>query len=210
MTASPAEPHSIQQHTATLIAMLRAGEQSAFAAFGGILLRLSPGEHGLAAPHLAQLIADEERHERALAVHADRLPGVAANDAMTRRFFRSLESREPRIHLARIAALDGCVCQVLASVLAQNSQRPAANSLFDLLSTIRTDEAHHVRVTRNLCCALGSDAESTKAIVFEVRHGFAGLLASRADSFAALGVDAGALILRIRRESGDILGPSGC
>ena len=185
--------------------MLRAGEQSAYAAFGGILLRLSPGEHALATPQLAKLISDEQRHERALGVHADRLPRVAASDAMTRRFFRGLESREPAIHLARVAALDGCVCQVLASVLAQYSQRSAADSLFDLLSTIRTDEAHHVRVTRNLCRALGSDAESMKAIAFEVRHGFAGLLATRADNFAALGVDAGALISRIRRESGDIL-----
>src|SRR5882672_6995159 len=55
-------------HLASLLALLRAGEQSAAAAFDRMTHRLSAGELQLALPPLTALIADEQRHDHALAV----------------------------------------------------------------------------------------------------------------------------------------------
>jgi hypothetical protein len=187
-------------HVATLLALLRAGEQSAAGAFDRIARRLSAGELQLAAPRLTALIADEQRHDLALAAHCDLLPHVIVGDAMTRRFFRGLESREPSVHLARIAALDSCVCQVLTRVLARGRPRQWGESLMDLLSRIRFDEARHVHTTRDLVRMCGADTGLLLTVNAEVRHGFAALLDARAPAFEALGVDCSSLVAHIRRE----------
>ncbi len=187
-------------HVATLLALLRAGEQSAASAFSRIARRLSAGELQLAAPRLTALIADEQRHDLALAAHCDMLPHVIVGDAMTRRFFRKLESREPAVHLARVAALDSCVCQVLTRVLARTTPRQWGESLMDLLSGIRRDEARHVHTTRDLVRMCGADAGLLLAVNAEVRYGFAALLDARAPAFEALGVDCTSLVAYIRRE----------
>jgi hypothetical protein len=187
-------------HVATLLALLRAGEQSAACAFNRIAHRLSAGELQLAAPRLTALISDEERHDQALAAHCGVLPNVALGDAMTRRFFRRLESRESTVHLARVASLDACVCQVLTRVLTRATQGQLGESLANLLSTIRRDEARHVRTTRDLARMCGADSELLLVINAEVRHGFAGLLDARAPAFEALGVDCRSLAACIRRE----------
>lgn len=189
-----------QRPTATLVALLRAGEQSAAAAFARIARRLTAGEFTLAAAPLALLIADEQRHEEVLAAHAAVLPQVATEDARTRRFFRRMESREPHLHLARVAALDACVCQVLSRVLRPSARQLLNAALGMRLAEIRSDEAQHVRLTRSLCTALDMDAAQITRIGCEVRHEFAALLTTRAASFQALRVDVDDLIARIRRE----------
>jgi hypothetical protein len=184
---------------ATLLALLRAGEQSAAAALNRIAERLSAGELELAAPRLARLIADEQRHDASLARHAAGLPIAPVGDAATRRFFRRLESREPVIHLARVAALDSCVCQVLSRVLMPAGEG-LGPSLSGLLSRIRSDEAEHVRAARYLSMSFGLKETQLRSIDLEVRDAFALLLGARAVSFEALGVDSVELISRIRRE----------
>src|SRR5579863_6626682 len=65
-----------QFHLATLLSLLRSGEQSAVVAFTRIFRRLSRGEHSLAWPELALIIEDETRHDQLLADHAVALPAV--------------------------------------------------------------------------------------------------------------------------------------
>ena len=185
---------------ATLLALLRAGEQSAAHAFSRISHRLSAGELQIASSSLQALIADEQRHDDALATHCGAMPQVAISDAPTRRFFRALESREPIVHLARVAALDSCVCQVLTRVLVRTPQAQLGSSLTNLLLRIRADEAQHVRVTRTLARAMGADIPMLRVVSWEVRQAFSALLVPRAAAFEALGVDSGALISRIRRD----------
>jgi hypothetical protein len=151
-------------HVATLLALLRVGEQSAICAFNRIAGRMSAGELQLAAPRLTALICDEQRHDHVLAAHCATLPHVVVGDAMTRRFFRGLESRESTVHLARVAALDACVCQVLTRVLAP-TQRKLGDSLVVLLSRIRCDEARHVRTARG-CAAPTPGCFSTSMRTF--------------------------------------------
>jgi len=187
-------------HVATLLALLRAGEQSAAAAFNRIARRLSAGELSLSLPSLTALIKDEERHDGALATFSSALPPIALGDPATRRFFRRLESREPTVHLARVAALDACVCQVLTRVLACSDERVLDTRLTALLSSIRADEARHVRVTRDLARLLGADLAMLRGINAEVRNGFARLLLARAPAFEALRVDSTRLVALIHRE----------
>lgn len=188
-------------HVATLLALLRAGEQSAAAAFNRIARRLSPGELSLSLSPLSTLIKDEERHDSALATFSSvLLPSIALGDSATRGFFGRLESREPTVHLARVAALDACVCQVITRVLACADDRVLDSRLIVLLSNIRADEARHVRVTRDLARLLGADLALLGGINAEVRNGFARLLLARAPAFEALRVDSTRLVALIRRE----------
>ena len=200
MPPPPYDRLSAQPQAAALLALLRAGEQSAGAAFDRIAHRLSPGQMVLAAPDLAQLVADERRHDAVLAAHAEVLPVTAVGDAATRRFFRRLESRETCVHLARVATLDACVCQVLSRVLAAPVQEFLNPSLIEALWGIRRDEGRHVRVTRRLALEFDIETARFRQIGFEVRAEFASLLLSRAPAFEALGVDSTALIARVRRD----------
>lgn len=186
---------------ASLLALLRAGEQSAAVAFERIARRLSPGQLSLAAPPLTRLIADEHRHDAMLAAHAELLPAAETGGAATRRFFRRLESREPGVHLARVAALDSCVCQVLSRVLAAPVDDLLPESLIASLQAIRRDEGRHVRETRKLALEFDVDLRRFGEIGAEVRAGFATILAQRALTFDALGVDAADLVARVRRDS---------
>jgi len=199
-SAAGSQGASVAFHVATLLALLRAGEQSAALAFNRIAHRLSAGELALAAPQLIGLIDDEERHDAALVVHCATLPSVIITNSATRRFFRGLESREATVHLARIAALDACVCQVLSRLLARADPQPLGEPLRSLLARIRADEARHVRVSRDLARLLGADTTLLRLVNAEVRHRFAPLLESHASAFEALGVDHPHLIATIRRE----------
>ncbi len=200
MTSPTRNGLSAQPQVAALLALLRAGEQSAAAAFDRVAHRLSPGEMTLAAPVLTRLVADERRHDALLATHAQALPEAEVGDAATRRFFRRLESREPGVHLARVAALDACVCQVLSRVLAGTVHEVLGSSLIAALRGIRRDEGRHVRATRILAIEFGMDSERFRQIECEVRAGFSPLLIDRAHAFEALGVDSTDLLTRIRRD----------
>jgi hypothetical protein len=194
----PSNASTKRLHLATLLNLLRSGEQSAVVAFSRILRRLSRGERSLALPELALIIDDETRHDQILADHAATLPAVTVDDSQTRRFFRSLETRDSKVHLARVAALDSCVCQVLTRTLARAPVEPLKGSLVALLSGIRADEARHVRTSRALARVLGADTQLLRVINLEIRQGFATLLATRAPSFEALGVDSELLLATIR------------
>ena len=192
--------HTTPFQLATLLALLRSGEQSAGLAFGRIRQGLSPGLLALASPVLNDLIADERRHDQMLEQLCAHLPYVRVCDAQTRRFFHGLESREPRIHLARVASLDACVCQVLTRALALPGIPQGEPLTAIVLSNIRADEARHVKISRALARLQGTPDTQLRVVDLEVRQRFAALLETRTAAFEGLGIDMPNLIAAIRRD----------
>lgn len=188
---------------AALWGLLLAGELSAEAAFPRIARRLTRAGAAHAASTLQPLAKDEARHHALLLAYQPPGTGQAVHPrAALRRFFRHLENREPTVHLARVAALDGCVCQVLARVLAAPGACAIAEPLRATLATIRADEGEHVRVSRRLALQLGASAASLAEQTEVTRVRFASLLAAYEAAFTALGVDTYDLLWRIRRRDG--------
>ena len=184
---------------ASCLALMRAGEQSAAQAFARIMTRLSPGEYAYAAGSVKALIEDEMRHDVQLSESAAGLPFVNT-DFAARHFFRRLETRDPGVHLARIAALDACSCQLLSRMLAPATRAVLPPRLANTLASIRRDEGSHVRTARRLAGALGVDTGRYHEITRMVRHAFAGLIETRAAHFEALGIDSSLLIQSIDRD----------
>jgi hypothetical protein len=197
--------HSDRVHAvACLVGLLRAGEQSAEQAFGRIAGRLSATQFAHALPSLRAIAADEARHDRLLAraagaIDADSFglrPGV-------QRFFMRLESRDPSIHLSRIASLDGAVCQLLSAVLSKGlgmAHTTLPHPVLATLVTIRADEGRHVRIARALARELGQDTASFRAFDVETRHRFSDVLGHFDGALATLGLDTVTLRGRIRRD----------
>jgi hypothetical protein len=95
----------------------------------------------------------------------------------------SPKTREPGVHLARIAGLGACSCQILRRLLAPALLRQFAPELASVLTSISRDEARHVRTARTLALELGVGMARLSEITSSVRHGFAKLLESRAQHF---------------------------
>lgn len=186
---------------AQLLGLLCAGESSATAAIGRIGARLAPAAAARAGGTLAAVAADEARHERLLSAVSARtciapiLPGRTA-----RRFFARLESRDPQIHAARVASLDGCVCQILGVVLGASNAGLIPTPVASLLAMIRRDEARHVRAMRTVARDLAVDASALRSIDLETRARFLAVLAVYEPHFASLGVEWGTVSARIRRD----------
>jgi hypothetical protein len=114
-----------------------------------------------------------------------------------------LESRDPATHLARIASLDGAVCQVLSAVLSKRLSglhTTSPHPITTTLATIRADEGRHVRIARTLARELGEDTASFRAFDLETRHCFADILGQFEGALAMLGIDTVTLGGRIRRD----------
>jgi len=192
------------QAVTCLVGLLRAGEQSANQAFERIAGRLSATQFAHALPSLRAIAADEARHDRLLARAAGAIDGEWPRMRPgVRRFFMRLESRDPRVHLSRIASLDGAVCQLLSAVLSnglgtQHTTLP--HPLHATLVAIRADEGRHVRIARALARELGQDAASFRAFDLETRHRFSDVLGHFDGAFATLGLDTVTLRGLIRRD----------
>jgi hypothetical protein len=193
------------QGIAPLLGLLRMGEQSAEQAFGRISAKLSRTQFAHAVPALQTIAADEARHDRLLAAAASVVDADCCHPrSHMRRFFMRLESRDPATHLARIASLDGAVCQVLSSLLATTTRSTFPSLPYPIaatLATIRADEGRHVRVARTLANELGLDSADLRAIDLDTRHRFADTLLLFEDSLVMLGIDWMTLRTRIRRDA---------
>jgi hypothetical protein len=187
--------------SASLLGLLRAGEQSAYAAMARILRHMAPGAGALACTALAPIALDERRHDHWLGQLDSWLVVPAQRPSPeVRRFFQRMHSTDPALHLARVAALDGCVCQVLYRVLTAPGAGQLDVRLLEVLSAIRLDESRHVRVTRQLAAALGVRADWARVVNLETRHDFGNVLEGFRASFEGLGVDFGDLRSRICRD----------
>lgn len=194
-------PDSEWAAVSQLLGLLRTGEQSAELAFRRITRRLKPAGAAYAQHALAAIAEDEARHDHWLVAAADEVGIIATpTSESVRRFFVRLESRDFGAHLARIATLDGCVCQILSCVLAGPSRSRIPPPLAAVLVRIRRDEAGHVRTTRSLAREFGADLTTARALELETRSAFSSVIAGYESAFDALGVDTGALARRIRRD----------
>jgi len=186
---------------AQLLGLLRAGELSAEAAFGRITRRLPPAAAERMGGTLQLIRADEARHGRMLTEAADHSGLVPAPPAAAaRRFFAILESRDPSVHVGRIAALDACVCQILSRVLAADRGSMLPPPVFATLESIRRDEGRHVRTARTLAREFGIDSNILQCLDLETRQAFDRVLCCYEPAFLALHVDAGAMRRQIRRD----------
>lgn len=182
---------------ARLLGLLRTGEQSAEVAFRR--MSASPAVEGTVRTTLLSIAADEARHDRLLAT-GSAATGVAAipPERAVRRFFARLQSRELGTHLARVAGLDACVCQVLACVVGAGGGLPGPLAI--ALHTIRQDEGRHVRLARELARRVGTSEATMSELELDTRRAFAQVVTTFDDAFEALGVDVETLGRRIRRD----------
>lgn len=187
-----------EQATQVLLALLRLGEQSAAIAFERLsrsaTLRPSDPYRNL----LARVAIDEQRHDNELA----RFTGPAIKLRLrgpARRFFIGLRDHDIRVHLARIAAVDGSVCQIITQILARGMRDASATALRKTLDGIRRDEGVHVRIARRAAIRYGASNELLRSVDQETRHLFGRVLCRHTGDFEALGVDAGDLLYRLDR-----------
>jgi hypothetical protein len=151
---------------------------------------------------LARRIAIEElEHERLL--RDLRNSCLVPNDLATirlkgRRFFLRMASRDPALHFARVAALDSCVCVILAAVV-----KPLARArvVVETFNRIRGDEARHVRFSREHSCELGADKSLLADTAACVRSELVALFYPLASTFEDLGLDADRLFRRIEADN---------
>lgn len=186
--------------TAELLALLRAGEQSAQATFSRLVRRLPQGSACELQSALVNIGADEARHDQLLSVAGNRAGVVQMRPpTAVRRFFLHLESREIGVHLARIASLDACVCQTLAAVLNARPQGLHA-ALVLALAEIRRDEGRHVKLTKSLAQSLDVSPALLRDVGAETRYLFDAVLTSYDIALSNLGADILSLHHRIRRD----------
>lgn len=146
---------------------------------------------------LNQIADDERRHEQLLSSVAQR--GIAGRvDRIARQFYVGLHDPDPSIHLARIAALDGCVCEVFSLVL-QSPTPSLSPPLRRVLSQIRRDEGRHVRIARRLALECGAAAQLLHEMDAEIRTAFTPVLGRYTDEFEGLGVNSNQLLRRVSR-----------
>ena len=116
----------------------------------------------------------------------------------TRRFFLRVASRDPALHFARVAALDSAVCIVLSALIKPIVRGSALVETFD---RIRSDEARHVRFSRQHAYELGAEMSLLANTAVQIRSELVALLNPLGRSFEDLGVDADNLFHRINAQN---------
>jgi hypothetical protein len=180
-----------------LLPILLCGEESAFQVFWREGRRI-PNTQVSRTRALARRIAAEElQHERLLQELRSYCPvpdDIASTLARTRHFFLRMASRDPAVHFAMVAALDSGVCVIL-SALAKPLSR--ATVLVEILNRIRSDEARHVRFSRQHSYELGVSTSLLADTAVRVRSELAALIHPFGNAFEDLGVDADRLFRRV-------------
>ena len=184
--------------TDALIGLLRLGEHLAEGAFDRIARAFTGTPLQRYQATLACIADDESRHDRWLS-NLTREHAPTRMDRKARRFFVALRDSDPGIHLARIASLDGCVCQIVTRVVGGPATKLLPQPLVEVLKAIRSDEARHVRIARRLALESGTQLAQLNDIDDDTRAAFAAVLVRYVDEFERLGVDSNRLIRGINR-----------
>ena len=184
-----------------LLPALLCGEESSFHVFSREAGRLTDLQFRQSLVLARRIAAEELEHERLLRDLSnccpvpDDLPTIRLR---AHRFFLRMASRDPALHFARVAALDSCVCVILAAVA-----KPLARAgvVVDTFNQIRGDEARHVRFSREHSCELRADKSLLADTAACVRSELVTLLYPFASSFEELGLDANGLFRRIEADN---------
>lgn len=142
------------QDLADVLPYLACGEVSAVHAFTGRLFKGVPVNAQVILRAIAQ---DEMAHAQLIDALQQSLPPAKSLPDAGRlaMFFKRLESSDPAEHLARVAALDRAVCQLLQPLLRQGAALSQCPDIYAALCGLRQDEARHVRMARDVASQLG-------------------------------------------------------
>jgi hypothetical protein len=180
-----------------LLPILLCGEESAFLVFWREGRRIQDTQFSRTQDLACRIAAEEVQHERLLQDLRSYCPmpdDIGSTLARTRRFFLEMASRDPATHFAMVAGLDSGVCLIL-SALAKPLSRAAA--VVDILNRIRSDEARHVRFSRQHSYELGANTSLVVSTGVLVRSELAALLHPFGNAFEDLGVDTDHLFRRV-------------
>ena len=183
-----------------LLPTLLCGEESAFQVFSREGRRISNVQASHSRFLAYRIAADELEHERLIQELRSYCPvpdDIGGTLLRTRRFFLRLASRDPVLHFARVAALDSAVCIVLSALIKPIVRGSALVETFD---RIRSDEARHVRFSRQHAYELGTERSLLANTAVQVRSELVALLNPLGRSFEDLGVDADNLFHRINAQ----------
>ncbi len=194
MKASPvylSDTHAIA--LARLIPLLGCGEEAAALAFDGLSRTADKG--GVEARALDVIAAEECEHGRLMHGLSSALPPVAGQAALlraARKFHICLGQGGYNLHLARIAALDAAVCNILSRLLRKGAPLSKDKTVYTTLSRIRRDEARHVALSRTLAVASGNIGRA-RDVGAAARESLAKIMLQEGGAFETLGVDPDAL-----------------
>jgi rubrerythrin len=173
--------------------ILACGEESAVHVFyrAGSIDGISAGANAL-----ASIAAEEEQHERILRSLRFQLREFSDPDTakvrrrQAREFFLSLQTRDFDRHLSRVAALDSCVTKLL-NLMCRGPilSTSAAAGVSAILQRIRSDEAGHVRTTRDIVLQSPGGAAVLAEEHESISKHFSAFLKKEAWVFERLGVD---------------------
>ncbi len=184
-----------------LLPGLLCGEESAFHIFWreGQCVSNAQGSRSQALAN--RIAADELEHEHLLQQLRSCCPvpsDIASILPRTRRFFLRIASRDPAVHFARVAGLDSGVCVILAALVRPLARATALTEIFD---RIRSDEARHVRFSRQRSYELGADMLLLASTAAQIRSELVALLYPLGRSFEDLGVDVDHLFRRVNAQT---------
>lgn len=182
-----------------LLPSLLCGEESAFHIFWREGQRVSNAQRNRSRALAYRIAADELKHERLLQQLRSCCPvpdDITSILPRTRQFFLRIASRDPAVHFARVAGLDSGVCLILSALVRPLSRATALTHIFD---RIRSDEARHVRFSRQRSYELGADAALLTNTAAQIRSELVALLYPLGSSFEDLGADADRLFRRVKR-----------
>lgn len=184
-----------------LLPSLLCGEESAFHIFWQEGQRLSNAQVNRSRALAYRIAGDELEHERLLQQLRSCCPvpdDIASILPRTRQFFLRIASRDPAVHFARVAGLDSGVCLILSALVRPLSRATALTDIFD---RIRSDEARHVRFSRQRSYELGANTKLLANTATRIRSELVALLYPLGHSFEDLGVDADHLFRRVNAQN---------
>ena len=188
-----------QEALAELLPVLLCGEESASLAFGRFSAH--QGFSRQARAELERIGNEEQSHERALQALRQVLPPSPADADVrraARRFFAGISRSDPGEHFARIAALDGGVCQLLGALRRRGLPLTTDATVAGIVARIHRDEARHVSASSHYARLLLGKHQA-RAVGHETRKQLASLMALRGAALETLGVDVDRLLRCLQR-----------
>jgi hypothetical protein len=184
-----------------LLPGLLCGEESAFHIFWREGQQVSNAQVYRSQALAYRIAADELEHEHLLQQLRSCCPvpnDIASILPRTRRFFLRIASRDSAVHFARVAGLDSGVCLILSALVRPLSRATALTEIFD---RIRSDEARHVKFSRQRSYELGAGTSLLANTAARIRSELVAFLYPLGSAFEDLGVDADHLFRRVNARS---------